>query len=220
MKKITTLISLSLGIIIAFVVTCLIVRNNAEKKFEEGWAELFDESMKASFPLLKAEAEILYTRASQFEKNAEIADRYSQNFEEYKEIFTQLNREASNTTDDKYANYLLHIYNNYFISSIPYGRLTCGSKLRKEETKAFWKIESTRQGLADWEEYKPQEFIKYCQNVKVKLMEALRDLYKYKYKSNYYDENSWSNIGPQDSYNLHQEYYKKKNWPFTYNPTK
>ena len=68
------------------------------------------------------------------------------------------------------------VYSN-FSGSLACGYLHAGSDLKKKETEAFLKIDNARRYLGDFRKYDNiQEYIKYCQNVNVELMEALRDL--------------------------------------------
>lgn len=206
-------------IIIVVVVTItlftmwVINRHNNEKMYQEGIAEMFDESMESSYPLLINSAMAFYTRASLFEYNAKEANMYARDIEEFQEIFAQLNRPYSNSPDGQQVNYWIMQY-EWFIPSIPYGRLSSGSDLRDKESRAFRKIEYARQSLNNWSEYEPDSLIHICQDVKVALSEAMRDIEKY--RKPYQDINAWRNIGHEKSITLHQKYYSRKNWPFTF----
>ena len=93
--KITVLAILALGIVLFALWD--INRYINEKMLEEGYAEIFDDSMEASYPLLVNSANAFYVRANVFEQNAIEAKRYSRNKEEFDEIFTQLNGQFNDT---------------------------------------------------------------------------------------------------------------------------
>lgn len=182
-----------------------------EKKINEEYAEIFDRSMAASYLLLINYADILYEKATIFENNARRANSITNTKNEFQEIYTNLNRRYFESQTIHRYEYWDRQY-NLFISSIPYGRLCNGSELREQESKAFYKIENSRQILSRWYELTPNEFIQMCQEIKVKLNEAKRDLEKYRNFNK--GINEWKNIGPEDSYELHQKYNARKNWPF------
>ena len=200
--------------IIAGVIAIWSINNyQNEKWYKEEYAKIFDESMEASYPLLANSANALYMKASVFERNAIEANRYARNTDEFKEIFTQLNRQFSNTNDGQQLSYWLMQY-DWFIPSLPCGRIFNGSELRIKESRAVMRIEYSRQSLKKWEDFEPDSLIRECQDIKVILNEAIRDLDKY--RSFNQDVNAWRNIGPEDCLNLYDKYKSRKNWPFTF----
>lgn len=198
---------LSLIVIVIFSMW-LVNKYNNEKMYEEGIAQIFDESMEASYPLLAQAANVYYDRYKQLEMNAKQANEMSRNIKEFQEEFVRLNRKSSilqsKKFDDDYS---------LFITSLAGGRLYNGSKLRKKASQAFLKIEWSRNALKNWDEMEPDSIVKICHKVQVALSTAILDLDEYRKPSQ--DINAWRYIGPEDSYELHQKYYARKNWPFT-----
>lgn len=184
-----------------------------EKWYEEEYAKIFDESMTASYPLLMNVANAFAVQATFLRENAIYAQRHSHNKEEFAEIFTQINRQRNNTQEDDWRSYWTTQY-SHFRTSIPYGRLSNGSKLRETESRAFSKIEYTQHVFFNWYEYDPDSLIVAYQNIKILLNEAIRDLDKYRHSNQ--DVNAWRNIGPEDSYILYEKYTSRKNWPFLF----
>lgn len=180
-----------------------------EKMFEEGMAEIFDESLIASYPLIIKHASILQNRVKQFEVNAKEASMRSSNINEFQEMFVFLNRKYNNSNNDYWEReYTL------FNVSIPGNRVHNGTKLRKKASQAIDRIEWSNYALRKWEELDPDSFINLCHKIQVELSIAIRDLDDY--RKPYQDINAWRNIGPENSYELHQKYYSRKNWPFTF----
>ena len=183
-----------------------------EKMFEKGYAEIFDECMSASYPLLVNSANAFYVRANVFEQNAMEAMRYSRDKEEFDEIFTQLNSQFNNTRGGQQVSYWTMQY-DFFITSVAFQYICYGSKLRDTESRAFRKIEYSRQTLKNWENFEPDSLIKECQDIKVVLSEAVRDLDNY--RTTIHDVNSWRYIGNEKYFILHKKYKSRENWPFS-----
>lgn len=217
MKRISKTTKIGTGVVMIVAISLFLMwainRHNNEEMLNEGIAEMFDESMEASYPLLINSANAFYYRASKYEYNAQEAIRYAKNLDEFQEVFTQLNRQSSNSLESQQEGYWSMQY-EWFIPSIPYGRLCYGSELRDKESRAFRKIEYARQSLRNWSNYEPDSLIHVCQDVKVALSEAMRDLEKY--RRPYQDINAWRNIGPENSTALYERYNAQKNWPFTF----
>ena len=184
-----------------------------EKWYKEEYAKIFDESMEAFYPLIVNSANSLYLKASVFEHNAMEANRYARNKDDFDEIFTQLNRQFSNTQEGQQMGYWLLQY-DWFIPSLPCGRIFNGSELRDKESRAVRKIEYSRRTLNKWDDFEPDSLIKECQDIKVILNEAVRDLDRYRTLNK--EINAWRNIGPENSMELYNKYKSRKNWPFTF----
>lgn len=183
-----------------------------EKMYEEGIAQLFDESMTASYPLLITSANTLFMQASLFENIAYEAQKYSANQGEFQDVFTQINNQFINTPDGRQLYVNLMQYES-FIPSVAYGQLSVGSKLRDKESRAFRKIEYARQSLRNWETFKPDSLIAMTRDVRTSLSEAMRDIDRY--RNPYQDADAWRNINANKSCRLHEQYNANRNWPFS-----
>ena len=213
MRALSRLEKAAMIIIIIVASVCFLmwsINNHCnEKIFEEKYAEIFDESLQASYPLLVQASTAFYEKSKQFEFNAIEASRYSRNTDEFQEYFVQLNRKCQNSQRDYWEKEY-----SLFIVSLPGGRLFRGSDLRKKQSIAFRKIEWSRLMLNHWDKMDPDSLIKICHKVQVALSEAIQDIDDY--RTPHQDINAWRNIGPEELYEINQEYKQRKNWPFTF----
>lgn len=92
-RTFSLIIVVPLGVIILLAMWAINKYQN-DRMLDEGYTELFDESMNASYPLIVSYANSLYERAYMFERNAEQASEYSKDIDEFQEILVKLNRGA------------------------------------------------------------------------------------------------------------------------------
>ena len=108
-----------------------------ERQYAEELAVRFDETMKASYPMLAITTTALYRRADIWEQNA--TEAYKNYSREYKEAFQYLNGQTFNTYQGAYIIRDIKVY-SFFLSSVGFNYLLYGGDLRKKESQAFGKI--------------------------------------------------------------------------------
>lgn len=212
-KSTKIILALVLTVAVALFTMWAVNKHQNEKMYEEGIAKLFDESMEASYPLLKNTCQMFYMRAILYEKNAKIALSCTFSDEEFKEAFIYLNRLDFQSSDYEIILKGEVLYYNY-LSSVPYDRLFAGSELREKESNAFRKIEIARQSLNNCVDIAPDSIIRMCNNVKEMVYSAFRDVERY--SKPYQDINAWRDIKPDDMIELQRKHEARKNWPFTF----
>ena len=197
--------------IVGVTVLWVINKYRNEKFLDEGEAILFDECMYASYPLIANYSNVLYEQASIFEYNAQQASAMSRDLDEFQENLINLNRPYINSRRYWFA---VSMEYRMFITSVPYSYLCINPKLRKKESAAFGKTIYSENTLKKWDEMEPDSLIHACQEIKVCLSEALRDLDRYR-KPNQ-EITAWREISPNQGRDLYKKYNERKNWPFSF----
>lgn len=182
-----------------------------ERQYAEDLAVRFDETMKASYPMLAITTTALYRRADIWEQNA--TEAYKNYPREYKEAFQYLNGQSFNTYQGAYIMRDIEVY-HFFLSSVGFNYLYYGGDLRKKESQAFGKILYAYQNPKDPLEMEYEELIESIHKVKDALSESTAELAKYKAGCGEY--NDWRNVNPMNYQHIHKRYNSKKNWPFTF----
>jgi len=201
-------------IILPFVVLFamwFVNKQQNERQYAEDLAVRFDETMKASYPMLAITTTALYRRADIWEQNA--TEAYKNYPREYKEALQYLNSQTFNTYQGAYIIRDIKVY-SFFLSSVGFNYLLYGGDLRKKESQAFGKILYAYQNPKDPLEMEYEELIESLHKVKDALSESIAELAKYKASCGEYDD--WRNVNPMKYQHIHERYNSKKNWPFTF----
>jgi hypothetical protein len=201
-------------IILPFVVLFamwFVNKQQNERQYAEDLAVRFDETMKASYPMLAITTTALYRRADIWEQNA--TEAYKNYPREYKEALQYLNGQTFNTYQGAYIIRDIKVY-SFFLSSVGFNYLLYGGDLRKKESQAFGKILYAYQNPKDPLEMEYEELIESLHKVKDALSESIAELVKYKASCGEYDD--WRNVNPMKYQHIHERYNSKKNWPFTF----
>ena len=201
-------------IILPFVVLFamwFVNKQQNERQYAEDLAVRFDETMKASYPMLAITTTALYRRADIWEQNA--TEAYKNYPREYKEALQYLNGQTFNTYQGAYIIRDIKVY-SFFLSSVGFNYLLYGGDLRKKESQAFGKILYAYQNPKDPLEMEYEELIESLHKVKDALSESTAELAKYKTGCGEYDD--WRHVNPTKYQHIHERYNSKKNWPFTF----
>lgn len=182
-----------------------------ERQYAEDLAVRFDETMKASYPMLTITTTALHRRADIWEQNA--TEAYKNYSREYKEAFQYLNSQSFNTYQGAYIMRDIEVY-RFFLSSVAFNYLYHGGDLREKESQAFNKILYAYQNPTDPLEMEYEELIESLHKVKDALSESTAELAKYKTGCGEYDD--WRHVNPTKYQHIHERYNSKKNWPFTF----
>ena len=182
-----------------------------ERQYAEDLAVRFDETMKASYPMLTITTTALHRRADIWEQNA--TEAYKNYSREYKEAFQYLNSQSFNTYQGAYIMRDIEVY-RFFLSSVAFNYLYHGGDLREKESQAFGKILYAYQNPKDPLEMEYEELIESLHKVKDALSESTAELAKYKTGCGEYDD--WRHVNPTKYQHIHERYNSKKNWPFTF----
>ena len=201
-------------IILPFVVLFamwFVNKQQNERQYAEDLAVRFDETMKASYPMLAITTTALYRRADIWEQNA--TEAYKNYPREYKEALQYLNGQTFNTYQGAYIIRDIKVY-SFFLSSVGFNYLLYGGDLRKKESQAFGKILYAYQNPKDPLEMEYEELIESLHKVKDALSESTAELAKYKTGCGEYDD--WRHVNPTKYQHIHERYSSRKNWPFTF----
>lgn len=205
---------LTTSVILPFIVLFLMWFTNKQqndRQYAEDLAVRFDETMRASYPMLAVTTTALYRRADMWEQNA--TEAYENYPHEYKEAFKYLNSQSFNTYQGQFIIRDIEVY-HFFLSSVGFDYLYHGGDLRKKESQAFAKILYAYQNPHDPLEMEYEELIDMLHEVKEALSESIKGLGKYKAECGDYDD--WQNVDPMKYRHIHERYNSQKNWPFTF----
>ena len=208
-KKIIAIVII-LPIVVLFLMWFVNKQQN-ERQYAEDLAVRFDETMKASCPMLAITTTALYRRAEMWEQNA--TEAYKNYPHEYKEAFQYLNSQSSRTYQASRFFIDIETY-KFFLSSASFDHLYHGGDLRKKESEAFCKILYAYQTPTDPLEIEYEELIAKLHKAKEALSESIEVLSKY--KAGCGELNDWRHVSPMKYNYIFERYKSKKNWPFTF----
>lgn len=185
-----------------------------EKRLNEDKAELFDESLYASYAYLIDTNNSLFTLLNIYEEVALTAKEDTQ--QDFQESVKKFFFAALDNNPLYLKAYMKVDDNSLFLSTAVSNYLSDGGKLREKESDAYKHFAAVWAELSSEIRFEDYESLMNRINLfRGVLAESLPNM-KTQLQSYSNDKDAWCRIKPMDKLYIWQRYNERKNWPFTF----